>query len=94
MSKGINSTFIAFIPQVDSPHCLNEFRPISIVGSMHKILAKVLANRLRTVIGSVVSDSQSAFIKERQILDGILAARGVRCPVWIGFEAKTHPIQR
>jgi len=72
LSKGINSTFIAFIPQVDSPHCLNELRPISLVGSMYKILAKVLANRLRTVIGSVVSDSQSAFIKERQILDGIL----------------------
>jgi len=41
---------------------------------MYKILAKVLANRLRSIIGSVISDSQSAFVKGRQILNGILVA--------------------
>jgi hypothetical protein len=41
---------------------------------MYKVLAKVLANRLRSVIGTVVSDSQSAFVKGKQILDGILIA--------------------
>ncbi|XP_024630861.1 uncharacterized protein [Medicago truncatula] len=41
---------------------------------MYKVLAKILANRLRTVIRSVVSDSQSGFVKGRQILDGILVA--------------------
>ena len=46
LAKGINSTFIALIPKVDNPHRLNDFRPISLVGSMYKILAKVLANRL------------------------------------------------
>jgi len=40
-------------------------------------LAKLLANRLRTVIGSVISDTQSAFIKGRHILDGILVANEV-----------------
>jgi len=47
------------------------------VGSLYKILAKVLANRLRGVIGSVISDTQSAFIKGRQILDGILVANEI-----------------
>ncbi|GAU33774.1 hypothetical protein TSUD_393360 [Trifolium subterraneum] len=74
LSKGINSTFIALIPKVDNPHRLNDFRPISLVGSLYKILAKVLANRLRTVIGRVISESQTAFVKDRQILDGILIA--------------------
>jgi len=41
---------------------------------MYKVLAKILANRLRVVIRSVVSDSQSAFVKGKQILDGILLA--------------------
>jgi len=76
-SKGINSTFISLIPKVDSPQHLNDFCPISLVGSMYKILAKVLANRLRSVIGSVISDSQSALIKGRQILDGILVANEI-----------------
>jgi hypothetical protein len=77
LTKGINTTFIALIPKVDSPQKLNDYRPISLVGSLHKILAKLLANRLRRVIGSVISDSQSAFVKNRQILDGILIANEV-----------------
>lgn len=44
---------------------------------MYKILAKFFANRLRAVIGSVVSDSQSTFAKGKQILDGILIANEV-----------------
>jgi len=74
LSKGINSTFIALIPKVESPQSLNEFRPISLVGSLYKILAKILANRPRQVIGSIMSDAQSVFVKDKQILDGILIA--------------------
>jgi hypothetical protein len=77
LTKGINSTFIALIPKVDSPQRLNDFRPISLVGSLYKILAKVLANRLRLVVGSVISESQTTFVKDRQILDGILIANEV-----------------
>ena len=74
LTKGINTTFIALIPKVSSPQRLNDFRPISLVGCMYKVLAKILANRLRAVIGSVVSDAQLAFVKGKQILDGILIA--------------------
>jgi len=42
------------------------------MGSMHTILPKLLSNRLRLVIGSVISESQSVFVKDMQILDGIL----------------------
>ena len=61
LTKGLNSPFIALIPKVNSP----------------QRLATVLANRLRLVIGSVVSDSQSVFVKGKQILDGILIANEV-----------------
>jgi hypothetical protein len=77
LTKGINSTFIALIPKVDNLRRLNDFRPISLVGSLYKIVAKLLANRLKMVIGSVVSDSQTAFVQDRQILDGILIANEV-----------------
>jgi len=69
--KSINTTFIALIFKVGSPQKLNDFRPISLVASQYEILAKLLANRLRGVIGSVISDSQSALVKNRQILDGL-----------------------
>jgi len=74
LSKGVNSTFIALIQKVNSPKRLNDFRPISLVGCMYKVLAKVLTNRLHEVVGRVVSDSQSAFVKGKHILDGILIA--------------------
>ena len=44
------------------------------VGSFYKLLAKVLANRLKQTIGEVVSEYQHAFIRNRQILDAALIA--------------------
>ena len=63
LSKGINNTFIALIPKIECPRRLNDFRPISMVGSLYKILS----NRLRRVMFSVISETQSAFIHGRQI---------------------------
>ncbi|XP_024640546.1 uncharacterized protein [Medicago truncatula] len=77
LTKGVNSTFIALIPKVASPQKLGDFRPISLVGCMYKVLAKVLANRLRSTLSYVVSDNQSAFVRGKQILDGILIANEV-----------------
>jgi len=59
------------------PQSLYDFRPISLVGSLYKVLAKLLTNRLKTVFGGVISDSQLAFVKGRQILDEILVENEV-----------------
>jgi len=74
LTRGINSTFIVLIPKVDSPQSLHDFRPISLVGCLYKILSEVLANRLRMVMRSLISETQTTFLKDRQILDGILIA--------------------
>ncbi|GAU38645.1 hypothetical protein TSUD_276840 [Trifolium subterraneum] len=41
------------------------------------LIPKVLANQLRLVMGSVISESQTAFVRDRKILDGILIANEV-----------------
>ncbi|GJS98578.1 RNA-directed DNA polymerase, eukaryota, reverse transcriptase zinc-binding domain protein [Tanacetum coccineum] len=51
---------------------ISDFCPISLIGAQYKIITKVLANRLAKVIDSVIGHEQSAFIKNRQILDGPL----------------------
>ena len=43
-------------------------------GGVYKILAKVLAIRLRMVLGDIISAPQNAFVLNRQILDSILIA--------------------
>ncbi|GJR98003.1 putative RNA-directed DNA polymerase, eukaryota, reverse transcriptase zinc-binding domain protein [Tanacetum coccineum] len=70
--KGCNSSFIALIPKITNAKFVTDFRPISLIGCQYKIIGKLLANRLSTVIGSCVSSEQSAFIKGRNILDGPL----------------------
>ncbi|GJW03090.1 RNA-directed DNA polymerase, eukaryota [Tanacetum coccineum] len=68
--KGCNSSFIALIPKIPGANVVKDFRPISLIGSLYKIIAKILANRLVDKLGSIVNEVQSAFIADRQILDG------------------------
>nr|GEX91982.1 RNA-directed DNA polymerase, eukaryota [Tanacetum cinerariifolium] len=68
--SGGNSSFITLIPKVSNANVVKDFRPISLIGSVYKIVAKILANHLVLVLGNLVSDTQSTFLKERQFLDG------------------------
>nr|GEV54168.1 RNA-directed DNA polymerase, eukaryota, reverse transcriptase zinc-binding domain protein [Tanacetum cinerariifolium] len=68
--KGCNSSFVTLIPKIIDAKFVNDFRPISLIGCVYKVVTKVLANRLVSVIRDLVSDTQSAFVAGRQILDG------------------------
>ena len=54
--KGINSSFVALIN--DSPVILAEYQPISLIGSIYKLRAKVLLNRLKQVLSGIISNVQ------------------------------------
>nr|GFA45979.1 RNA-directed DNA polymerase, eukaryota [Tanacetum cinerariifolium] len=49
---------------------VSDFRPISLIGCVYKVVTKILASRLTMVISNIVSNTQPAFVSERQILDG------------------------
>lgn len=57
---------------MSDPLPLKEFRPISLIGCIYKIIAKILISRLKKVVGKLVSQEQSTYIEGRQILDGPL----------------------
>ena len=72
--RSLNSMFLVLVPKKGGADDLCDYRPISLVGGLYKLLAKVLANRLKKVVSRMVSPTQNAFIEERQILDAALIA--------------------
>ncbi|XP_042950074.1 uncharacterized protein LOC122282190 [Carya illinoinensis] len=66
--------FIALIPNKHGAKEIKDFRPISLVSKVYKIISKVLANRLSPVLEHIISKPQNAFIRRRQILDSVLIA--------------------
>ncbi|GJY44030.1 RNA-directed DNA polymerase, eukaryota [Tanacetum coccineum] len=69
-AKGCNASFITLIPKSQDPKTVSDFRPISLIGSLYKVVTKILAIRLSSVISDLISDVQTAFLPNRQILDG------------------------
>ena len=55
--KSLNATFLALIPKKQNASNIRDFRPISLIGCMYKMVAKVLTNRLKIVLENLVSET-------------------------------------
>ena len=55
--RSLNASFLALIPKKNNALNIRDFRPISLVSSVYKLLSKVLANRLRTVLDKFILES-------------------------------------
>ncbi|GKV46217.1 hypothetical protein SLEP1_g53216 [Rubroshorea leprosula] len=75
--RGSNASFIVLIPKVENPQRIEEFIPISLIGVMYKIIAKLLSNRLQKVLPKIIGEQQMAFIGGRQLVDGVVIANEV-----------------
>ncbi|MCI32863.1 transposon TX1 putative protein, partial [Trifolium medium] len=77
LPKGMLSYFVALIPKINLPFGLGDYRPISLLGCLYKIMAKVLTNRLAKVMNVLIASNQSAFIKGRNLVDGVLVVNEI-----------------
>ncbi|XP_074305999.1 uncharacterized protein LOC141641227 [Silene latifolia] len=73
--KQVNHTIITLIPKVGMPKLVTQFRPIACCNEVYKCITKLLCNRLSSVLPELVSDSQSAFVKGRDIVENILVCQ-------------------
>lgn len=63
MLKQLN--FLMPYSQKDNPSRIDDYRPISLCNLLYKIIEKILANRLREVLDSLVGPDQTTFVKLR-----------------------------
>eukprot|EP00253_Pinus_taeda_P015759 PITA_15759 len=75
--KALNTTFIALIPKQDVALIPDRFRPIALCNVVFKIISRVVANRLKPLLPTLVVAEQSGYVERRQILDNIIQAHEV-----------------
>lgn len=73
--KQWNHTVIALIPKTTEATTVNDYRSISCCTVFYKLIAEVLASRLKKTLVGLVDNAQAAFVEGRSILDNIHLAQ-------------------
>eukprot|EP00253_Pinus_taeda_P009383 PITA_09383 len=71
----INFTYLALIPNTDSPSSFNDFRPISLCNYLYKIISKIISNRIKPILSNHISEEKFSFLHHRHIQDAIGTAQ-------------------
>jgi hypothetical protein len=75
----ISYGIIVLLPKIKEVANIRQYRPICLLNVFYKLFTKVLAIRLMGVAQDIISETQTAFIKERYILEGVLVLHEVKC---------------
>lgn len=74
LPKRVNVSHVVLVPKTKLPIKFSKYRSISSMYGLYKTVGKLLSNRLRQVMSSIISANQTTFIFDRQILDGFIIA--------------------
>jgi hypothetical protein len=68
-----NYGIITLLPKVKDPNNIKQFRPICLLNVIYEVFTKALMLRLDKVMGRIINKSQFGFLKNRNIMDDIMA---------------------
>lgn len=74
LPTSLNHTFITLTLKKRTPIDVAKFCPFSLCNVIYKLISKVIANRLKVILSSIIFDTQSAFVPRRQIKKKIFVA--------------------
>lgn len=72
--KQWNSTSLVLIPKTQNASSVTEFRPISCLNTVYKVISKLLATRLQALLPLAISHNQSTFLSGRLLTENVLLA--------------------
>jgi hypothetical protein len=72
--KAINATMITLIPKENEARTPDRYRPIALCNVVYNIISKVIANRLKPILPTLISEEHAGFVEGRQIMDNIIHA--------------------
>ena len=70
----MNFTHILLIPKIKAPQHMVDYRPINLSNGVSRIVSKVLANHVKTILLNIISNTQSTFVPDRLIFDNTMVA--------------------
>jgi hypothetical protein len=71
---GYNSNIIALLPKVQNATSIDQYRPIAMANFKFKVISKIIADRLASIMPSIISEEQMGFIHDRNIKDCLCIA--------------------
>jgi Reverse transcriptase (RNA-dependent DNA polymerase) len=71
----LNQRYISLIPKTASTTHIFDYRPISVLSSIPKIITKILATRLQKYLLQLVNQQQTAFVKGKQLMQTFISTR-------------------
>jgi len=72
LPKFFGHTNLILLPKTANPQKAQDFRPISCCNVLYKCITKLLCNRLKEVLPSLIDAGQGAFVKGRELLFNVL----------------------
>ncbi|GAA0164614.1 hypothetical protein LIER_20207 [Lithospermum erythrorhizon] len=72
LARDFNATTITLIPKKQCPLTMKDYRPIACCNVIYKCVSKILADRMKGILGDVISSNQSEFMKGMLIRDNIM----------------------